>query len=164
MWYDANPPGKTGMPDRAQLMSFDIEVGSMTRFRSMKPMGWNVHLGGRDIVVKDARIDARSTGGFPFNTDGFGINAHGVRISDSWIFNGDDALAINNGAKDVVFENNVVGFETHGMSVGSLGQDPKVPANVHNILVNNITMHGGLYAARFKSWKGGNGLVTNVTW
>jgi hypothetical protein len=164
-WYDANTEGKTGLPDRPHLMSFEAVNATMRYFKSMKPIGWNVQLAGRNITVNKATIDAISTGrGFPFNTDGFGVSGTGISITESWIFNGDDALAVNNFAHDVRFENNVIGYETHGMSIGSLGQDPKVPADVSDIVINNITMRGGLYAARFKSWQGGRGLVKNVTW
>src|SRR6202012_4394020 len=44
------------------------------------------------------------------------------------------------------------------------GANPNSAAEVSNILFRNITVKGGLYAARFKSWKGGKGLVSNVTW
>ena len=47
--------------------------------------------------------------------------------------------------------------------MGSLGKGGAV-ADVQNILFENIVMDNCLYAARFKSWTGGNGLARNITW
>lgn len=51
-----------------------------------------------------------------------------------------------------------------GLSIGSLGKNQAQFANVSNIHFDRITVAGGLYAARFKSWIGGQGLVSNVSW
>jgi hypothetical protein len=51
-----------------------------------------------------------------------------------------------------------------GLSIGSLGKSQGKFANVSNIHFDRITVAGGLYAARLKSWVGGQGLVENVTW
>jgi polygalacturonase len=48
----------------------------------------------------------------------------------------------------VVFRDATIGYQTHGMSIGSL----KTGANVSNILFEDVTVATGLYAARFKSW------------
>jgi hypothetical protein len=128
-------------------------------------MGWNVALSGSNIVVSDAIIDAVSdTAGFPFNTDAFGVTGNNISIINSHIMNGDDAIAVHNGAHNILFQNNVIGYQTHGMSIGSLGGNPSTFENVSNIRFDNITVKGGLYAARFKSWKGGQGLVHDITW
>jgi hypothetical protein len=50
------------------------------------------------------------------------------------------------------------------MSIGSLGKSQNKFANVSNIHFDRITVAGGLYAARLKSWVGGQGLVSNVSW
>lgn len=78
--------------------------------------------------------------------------------------NGDDAITVHGGAHDFIFRDSTIGYETHGMSIGSLGKDPATFEDISNILFQNITMQGGLYGARFKSWVGGKGLVKNVTW
>jgi hypothetical protein len=51
-----------------------------------------------------------------------------------------------------------------GLSIGSLGKSQGKFANVSNIHFDRITVAGGLYAARLKSWVGGQGLVSNVSW
>jgi hypothetical protein len=87
-----------------------------------------------------------------------------VVIEDSVIYNGDDAIAVGSGSHNVVFRRNTIGYLTHGMSIGSLGSNPSSFANVTNILFDDITVATGLYAARFKSWSGGQGLAQNITW
>ena len=50
------------------------------------------------------------------------------------------------------------------MSIGSLGQNQASFANVSNITFDDITVISGVYAARFKSWVGGQGLAQGITW
>jgi polygalacturonase len=164
-WYDANPTGQTGLQNRPKLLSFKVAKGTLQYFKSRKPHGWCVSLAGSDIVVSNANIDAvSSSSSFPFNTDGFSINGINISIINSQILNGDDAITVHDGTHNFVFRNSTIGYETHGMSIGSLGKSPSKFENITNVLFDNITMQGGLYAARFKSWVGGNGLVRNVTW
>lgn len=163
-WWDANPPTGTGIANRPDLFSFTARHGTLKYFKVRKPISHTAKLAGDDIEVSHAFIDAYSTGGFPFNTDGFGVDATNVRISDSVIYNGDDAIAVHNGAKNVVFERNTIGYQTHGMSIGSLGEDPDEFESLANITFRDVTVIDGLYAARFKSWRNGQGLVQNVSW
>ncbi|KAJ5820141.1 pectin lyase-like protein [Penicillium riverlandense] len=163
-WWDANPINGTGTAARPHLMSFETTHGSLKYFKSRKPIAWNVQLLGDDITVSHAFIDAESTGSFPFNTDGFDVTATNVRISDSVIYNGDDAIAVQSGSHNVVFERNTIGYQSHGMSIGSLGEDQTEPANVTNIRFEDNTVINAVYAARFKSWIGGQGLAKNITW
>jgi polygalacturonase len=164
-WWDANPVNGTGTPNRPHLISFNTTDGSMQHFKSRKPIGWNVQLTGSNITVSDTIIDAYSTSGsFPFNTDGFDVTATNVKITNSVIFNGDDAIAVQSGSHNVLFQGGTIGYQTHGMSIGSLGQDQTQFANVSNIHFDDITVINGVYASRFKSWVGGQGLAQNITW
>ncbi|OBR16124.1 Glycosyl hydrolase family 28 [Colletotrichum higginsianum IMI 349063] len=164
-WWDLNKPGEAGTPNRPHLMQFSVTNGVMRNMKSLKPIGWNFSIKGKNITIANTVIDARSeSSSFPFNTDGFDVGATDVTITNSNIFNGDDAIAINDGAKNVLFRDATIGFETHGMSVGSLGSKPASPADVQNIRFEDVTVRGGLYAARFKSWIGGQGLAKNITW
>ncbi|KAK2014483.1 family 28 glycosyl hydrolase [Colletotrichum eremochloae] len=165
-WWDLNRPGEAGTPNRPHLMQFNVTNGVMRNAKSMKPIGRSFSIEGRNISISDAIVDARSEegGSFPFNTDGFGVGATDVTITNSRILNGDDAVAMNDGARNVLFKGATIGFQTHGMSVGSLGSDVSSPANVENIRFEDVTVQGGLYAARFKSWTGGKGLARNITW
>ncbi|KAJ5692522.1 exopolygalacturonase C [Penicillium macrosclerotiorum] len=159
-WWDANPVNGTGIDSRPHLMSFKTTNGTLKYFKSRKPIAWN----GDNIAVSHAFIDAESTGSFPFNTDGFDVTGTNIRITDSVIYNGDDAIAVQDGSHDVVFERNTIGYQSHGMSIGSLGEDQTDYANVSNIRFEDVTVINAVYAARFKSWMGGQGMVKNVTW
>jgi len=120
---------------------------------------------GNDINITDSIIDAYSTtGSFPFNTDGFDVTATNVKITNSVIFNGDDAIAVQSGSHNVLFQGGTIGYQTHGMSIGSLGQNQATFANVSNIAFDDITVINGVYAARFKSWQGGQGIAQNISW
>ena len=163
-WWDANPTNGTGIDSRPHLMSFKTTHGSLKYFKSRKPIAWNVQLQGDDITVSHAFIDAESTGSFPFNTDGFDVTATNVRITDSVIYNGDDAIAVQSGSHNVHFARNTIGYQSHGMSIGSLGEDQTEFANVSNIHFEDVTVIDAVYGSRFKSWVGGQGIVKNVTY
>ena len=164
-WWDANPTNGTGLDGRPHLMSFNTTGGSMQHFKSRKPIAWNVQLSGSDIVITDTIIDAYSlTGSFPFNTDGFDVAATDVTITNSVIFNGDDAIAVGSGSHNVLFQGGTIGYQSHGMSIGSLGQAQYEFANVSNIRFDDITVVNAVYASRFKSWVGGQGLAKNISW
>ncbi|KAJ5289100.1 exopolygalacturonase C [Penicillium angulare] len=163
-WWDANPVNGTGIDYRPHLISFHTTDGSFNYFKSRKPIAWNVQLQGDNITVAHAFIDAESTGSFPFNTDGFDVTATNVHISDSVIYNGDDAIAVQSGSHNVVFERNTIGYQSHGMSIGSLGEDQTDFANVSNIHFEDVTVIDAVYGSRFKSWSGGQGIAKNITW
>jgi polygalacturonase len=164
-WWDANIYPGTGLVSRPHLMNFNTTNGSIRHFKSRKPIAWGVQLSGNNIDVSDTVVDAYSTtGSFPFNTDGFDVGASNVRIRNSVIFNGDDAIAVQSGAHDVLFQGGTIGYQSHGMSIGSLGQDQTAFANVSNIHFDDITVINAVYAARFKSWQGGQGIAKHITW
>jgi hypothetical protein len=164
-WWDANPVNGTGTAARPHLMSFNTTNGSLRHFKSRKPIAWNVQLIGSNITVTDSIIDAYSTtNAFPFNTDGFDVTGTNMKILNSVIFNGDDAIAVQSGSHNILFQGGSIGYQSHGMSIGSLGQDQSSFANVSNIAFNDITVINAVYASRFKSWQGGQGLAKNISW
>jgi polygalacturonase len=164
-WWDATPVNGTGIPGRPHLLRFNTTNGSLRYYKSHKPIAWNVQLVGDNIEVSDSIIDAYSTSGsFPFNTDGFDVTGTNIKITNSVIFNGDDAIAVQSGSHNVLFESATIGYQSHGMSIGSLGQDQSSFANVSNIRFNDVSCINSVYAARFKSWIGGQGLAKNITW
>jgi polygalacturonase len=89
--------------------------------------------------------------------------ANGVLIDGFTISNGDDAVAIQSGAANVLVQNGYIGHHSHGMSIGSLGQNQGLFASVSNVTIRDITVDGAVYASRIKSWIGGQGLVSNLT-
>ena len=164
-WWDANKYPSTGLASRPHLMSFNTTHGSMNYYKSRQPIAWNVQLIGSDIEVKNTFIDAfSSTGSFPFNTDGFDVTGTNIAISDATIFNGDDAIAVQSGSHNVTFRRGTIGYQSHGMSIGSLGQNQADFANVSNIHFDDVTVIDAVYASRFKSWEGGQGLASNISW
>lgn len=160
-WWDAN--NSTGLPNRPHLMTFNATTGSITNLKLRKPIAWGVNLVGTDITVTNPFIDAFSSGGFPFNTDGFDILAKNVLIQGAYINNGDDAIAVESGTSNVLVRDSTF-VNGHGTSIGSLGQDQTKFARIDNVTFDRITMKDSLYAARFKSWVGGQGLASNITW
>lgn len=78
-----------------------------------------------------------------------------ITIRNSVIYNGDDSIAVGSGSKNVLFQGGTIGYQTHGMSIGSLGSNQAEFADVENIHFDDITVVNGVYAARFKSWLGG---------
>lgn len=146
-------------------MSFSAEDSTIQHFKSLKPIAWNVRLEGSNITVSDTIIEATSsTESFPFNTDGFDIGGTDISILNSVIYNGDDAIAVGSGSHNILFSGGTIGYQTHGMSIGSLGKDPTDFANVTDVRFEDITVVNGVYAARFKSWLGGQGLAKNISW
>lgn len=115
-WWDANPSNGTGITGRPHLMSFNVEGGSIARLKSRKPIAWNVQVKGSDIDISDSIIDAVSDKweSFPFNTDGFDIGASNVRITNLVAYNGDDAVAVNDGAHNLYVSDSTIGYQTHG--------------------------------------------------
>jgi hypothetical protein len=55
----------------------------------------------------------------------------------------------------VLFQGGVIGYQSHGMSIGSLGKDQKAFVQVSNIKFDDITVVSAVYGSRFKSWMGG---------
>lgn len=138
-------------------MSFETTNGSIAYFKSRKPSA-------SECATERKQHRRESTGSFPFNTDGFDVTATNVRISDGVIYNRDDAIAVQSGSHNIIFKRNTIGYQSHGMSIDSLGQDQSEYANVSNIHFQDVTVIDAVYAARFKSWIGSQGLAKNISW
>jgi len=72
------------------------------------------------------------------------------------VFNGDDCVAVNNGASNV-YITDMICEGGHGISLS--GTD-----NIHNVTFNNITSRNSLYATRFKSSLNSVGNISDVHW
>jgi len=138
------------------MFTFHVTNGLVANIRLIKPIAWGISISGANTQVRNTYIDARpangskKTGkGFPSNTDGIGINGKNITIDGYYGYNGDDCVAITSGAHDVVAKNGYCGFASHGLSIGSLGQDGAT-ASVSNILFQNWTMDNSVYAARVR--------------
>ncbi|XP_028791483.1 polygalacturonase At1g48100-like isoform X2 [Neltuma alba] len=96
------------------------------------------------------------------NTDGIHIeNTNDVRIYNSVISNGDDCVSIGSGSYDVDIKNITCG-PGHGISIGSLGNHNS-KACVQNITVRDSVIKVTANGVRIKTWQGGSGSVSGVT-
>ncbi|KAK7284542.1 hypothetical protein RJT34_19289 [Clitoria ternatea] len=96
------------------------------------------------------------------NTDGIHIeNTNDVKIYNSVISNGDDCVSIGSGCYDVDIKNITCG-PGHGISIGSLGYHDS-RACVSNITVRDSYIKVSDNGVRIKTWQGGSGSVSGVT-
>ncbi|XP_017417501.1 polygalacturonase At1g48100 isoform X2 [Vigna angularis] len=96
------------------------------------------------------------------NTDGIHIeNTNEVKIYNSVISNGDDCVSIGSGCNDVDIKNITCG-PGHGISIGSLGNHNS-RACVSNIVVRDSLIKMTDNGVRIKTWQGGSGSVSGVT-
>ncbi|KAF8392738.1 hypothetical protein HHK36_023087 [Tetracentron sinense] len=96
------------------------------------------------------------------NTDGIHIeNTNSVEIYNSAISNGDDCVSIGSGCYDVNIRNITCG-PSHGISIGSLGNHNS-RACVSNITVSDSVIKYSDNGVRIKTWQGGSGAVSGVT-
>lgn len=142
----------------------NITNGIIRDMKIYKPIAWNFGtIGSSNMHIFNNIILANSeNASFPFNTDGFSAGGTNFLFENNHVVNGDDCLAVSSGAKNVTWRDSYC-EGSHGLSVGSLGAGGQV-ASVENVLFENTIMNRTLYAARFKSWTGGNGAAINITW
>ncbi|XP_019187679.1 PREDICTED: polygalacturonase At1g48100-like isoform X2 [Ipomoea nil] len=96
------------------------------------------------------------------NTDGIHIeNTYDVTIHNSIVSNGDDCISIGAGCYNVDIRNMTCG-PGHGISIGSLGIKQS-RACVSNIKVTDSTIRNSDNGVRIKTWQGGFGAVSKVT-
>ncbi|CAH9137066.1 unnamed protein product [Cuscuta epithymum] len=96
------------------------------------------------------------------NTDGIHVqDTTRVRIYDSVIANGDDCISIGSGCSNVEI-NAVTCGPSHGISIGSLGVHNS-QACVSNVTVTNSVIKESDNGLRIKTWQGGTGSVSAVT-
>ncbi|KAI3990184.1 hypothetical protein MKX01_029162 [Papaver californicum] len=84
-----------------------------------------------------------------------------VGTYDTNIANGDDCISIGRGCSDVDIKN-ITCMDSHGISIGSLGMQ-NTHACVSNITVRNVSMKDSDNGVRIKTWQGGSGSVSGVT-
>jgi hypothetical protein len=142
----------------------DVTNGIIRDMKIYKPVAWNFATTGSSHVhiFNNIILAGSDNASFPFNTDGFSAGGTNLLFENNYVVNGDDCLTVTNGAKNITWRNSYC-EGSHGLSVGSLGEGGQV-ASVENVLFENTIMNHTLYAARFKSWTGGNGAAINITW
>ncbi|KAK0209211.1 pectin lyase fold/virulence factor [Desarmillaria ectypa] len=141
-----------------------ISNGVIKDMKIWKPIAWNFATSGSSNLhaFNNIILAVSDNSAFPFNTDGFSAGGTNMLFENNHIVNGDDCITVGSGASNIHFRNSYC-EGGHGLSIGSLGKNGAV-SNVQDVLIENVTMRDSLYAARFKSWSGGNGLARNITW
>ncbi|XP_051144870.1 polygalacturonase At1g48100-like [Andrographis paniculata] len=111
--------------------------------------------------VQIESIFIKSPAGSP-NTDGIHLeNTNHVTIYNSLISNGDDCVSIGAGSYNIYIKNITCG-PSHGISIGSLGMK-NTAACVWNITVSESVIKHSDNGVRIKTWQGGYGAVSAVT-
>ncbi|KAK7325225.1 hypothetical protein VNO77_29384 [Canavalia gladiata] len=96
------------------------------------------------------------------NTDGVHISAtKGIEVRDSIIRTGDDCISIVRNSSRVWIRDISCG-PGHGISIGSLGKWKKWE-KVHNVIVNGAYLFNTDNGVRIKTWQGGDGFVSKIT-
>ncbi|KAJ6427322.1 hypothetical protein OIU84_022837 [Salix udensis] len=95
------------------------------------------------------------------NTDGVHISAsHGVTIKDS-VVRTDDCISIVSNSSRIKIRNIVCG-PGHGISIGSLGKSNS-SSLVRDVMVDGAFLSNTDNGVRIKTWQGGSGNATNIT-
>ncbi|PWZ12201.1 Polygalacturonase [Zea mays] len=97
------------------------------------------------------------------NTDGIHVeNTEDVLITNTAVSNGDDCVSIGAGTRNMHVENVTCGPGGHGISIGSLGKQGS-RACVANVTVRNAVIRHSDNGVRIKTWQGGSGAVSSVS-
>ncbi|XP_047322783.1 polygalacturonase At1g48100-like [Impatiens glandulifera] len=96
------------------------------------------------------------------NTDGIHVeNSNNIGIYNSIVSTGDDCISIGAGSFNIDIKNMTCG-PSHGISIGSLGIRNS-RACVSNITVSDSIIKHSDNGVRIKTWQGGSGAVSKVT-
>ncbi|XP_062020010.1 polygalacturonase-like isoform X1 [Rosa rugosa] len=111
--------------------------------------------------VKASRLRINTSEASP-NTDGIHVTeTKNIDISMSRISTGDDCISIMGGSQNVYVANIACG-PGHGISIGSLGRGGSED-HVSDVTVFGSRLTGTMYGVRIKTWPGGSGYATNIT-
>jgi galacturan 1,4-alpha-galacturonidase len=121
-----------------------------------------------NVAFDRCRFDSHSTNkNLPKNTDGFDtLNVDGFRVTNTELDVGDDCISPKPNTTNIHVEN-VWCNNTHGVSMGSIGQYPGTLDYITNAYIKNVTLLNGQTGARLKAWAGekvGYGYIRNITY
>ncbi|KAI3899739.1 hypothetical protein MKW92_001465 [Papaver armeniacum] len=96
------------------------------------------------------------------NTDGIHVTrTENITIINSVIGTGDDCISIVSGSRNVQATNTTCG-PGHGISIGSLGSGNS-EAHVSDVMVDTAVLNGTTNGVRIKTWQGGSGNASNIS-
>ncbi|BES90593.1 Polygalacturonase [Nesidiocoris tenuis] len=158
-WWD----GKGGNGGKTKPQFFHI-VLTDSKIEHLNVKNIPVHgfaINGKNIYIAYVRIDnldGRTQGGH--NTDGFDVaNAENIRITNCYVDNQDDCLALNSG-KNILFEYNIC-KGGHGISIAPWGRSFDEVRDVRVIGCQVLDSRVGI---RVKTGADARGIVKNVTY
>ncbi|CAI5466658.1 unnamed protein product [Closterium sp. Yama58-4] len=97
------------------------------------------------------------------NTDSISISSSSnVVVKDSRLESGDDGVAIVGMTRNVLVEN-ITCINGHGISIGSLGAEGALGC-IQGITIRDVTFRGSNNGLRIKTYQGGVGMVSNVSY
>jgi polygalacturonase len=164
-WWNLMSPNYT-VPNRPHFLSLTANNTTVDHLKVSQQIAWGIGIqNSENIYVTNTRLQSISDNPWilPFNTDGFDVSGNNITIEDTVVHNGDDCIAMQAGLTNFVFRNALC-VNSHGVSIGSLGQNQSHYDVVQNVTVENVYMKNTLYGARFKAWKSSQGLVKNVVY
>ena len=86
---------------------------------------------------------ANQTKALPKNTDGFdSLNVDGLRVTNTRVDIGDDCFSPKPNTTNI-FVQNLWCNNTHGVSMGSIGQYPGVQDIIEHAYIENVTLLNG---------------------
>ncbi|KAJ5660726.1 CAZyme family GH28 [Penicillium longicatenatum] len=174
-WYDEFSGSQILDPDntfyRPILFLTDnatrVSVEGITQLNS--PCWTNFFVRTNDISFDDVFIHAFSTNASvdAANTDGFdSYVVNGLSVTNTRIDVGDDCFSPKPNTSNI-FVQNMWCNNTHGVSMGSIGQYSGEMDFIENAYLENITLLNGQNGARLKAWAGpdvGYGRISNITY
>ncbi|CAG8949035.1 hypothetical protein HYFRA_00002163 [Hymenoscyphus fraxineus] len=181
-WWDAWAEDNTIM--RPILFGvIGLKGGAISNLKLINTPNW-FHLvaNSSDIIFDNMNLKVASTSANPVKNSGNLISdgwdtyrSDSVTIQNSYVSNTDDCVSFKPNSTNIVVQN-MECINSHGISVGSLGQYVKQRDIVENIYVYNVSMITSGDGARIKVWSGvapgstvkdaggGVGYVRNVTY
>ncbi|RAL58962.1 hypothetical protein DID88_009253 [Monilinia fructigena] len=153
-WSNPNDAQQGGRP---HWFGFSVTGLWIRNLKIHHPVGWVFAIGGSDVEMRNVYIDAKSSNGYPFNTDGIDLSGSNVLIDGLEIHNGDDAINVSPPATNVTVRN-VVASGSHGLSVSCAAGIGS------NYTFENAYIYDSLMAARFKGHLGKTCNISDVTW
>ncbi|KAJ5494828.1 Glycoside hydrolase family 28 [Penicillium fimorum] len=144
-----------------------VSVEGITQLNS--PCWTNFFVRTKDVSFDDVFINAYSTNAsaLPKNTDGFdSFNVDGLSVTNTRVDIGDDCFSPKPNTTNI-FVQNLWCNNTHGVSMGSIGQYSGVEDIIENAWIENVTLLNGQNGVRLKAWAGENvgfGRINNVTY
>ncbi|KAK6122607.1 hypothetical protein DH2020_043664 [Rehmannia glutinosa] len=137
----------------ASIYMNNVNNSNVNGINLINSMGFHMHITGSNLIMIHS-LSITAPGNSP-NTDGIHISkSNTVEVSMSVIRTGDDCISIGQGSTNVTI-NTVTCGPGHGISVGSLGKEPK-ELDVKGLIVKNCTLLGTTNGIRIKTYPASN--------